>query len=503
MMATEQTSALRELDSCIQRHNQVLRTARGLWEEAQQASQRIGRLVGVALSTGTSWSELGRLLATVDEAGVPAGLRAQSGADCLPTDRKSPGELGQMPERGPVGDPEEAHRVPPQNARADFPPGQPAEELCTRERALQVVRGVSWPSGIEVGTLMRVLAAEGRTVTEPQTRGWLSEWNTQGQVQRVDADRYVHGDLLLDSPTLATGAHAPLLLRRAHQVVAATPEKEMSTRALAAALNENVNIVGGELCSMLREAGIPRPNRGKISARYGGATGPRLPGFTAETLGQAIAVYNGRGASDTQSRRDPSVPVHAPAGEQLRLDASQERLSVAGQEPPKTGRERTLEIVEGAGGSGTTHSTLVRQLDEEKHLVTGSQIRSWLTQWMHEGVIHQLHDGSYVRATTPSAPAGPGSTVPVALVRARDAALEAGGMISSQKLFTVLQHQSPLYRDASHMAGHLVSLLGKVGVQRPDRGQVRIHADQPRVLGFTATTLDQGVSAYKAAATTS
>ncbi|MFI1606974.1 hypothetical protein ACH4YN_33320 [Streptomyces griseofuscus] len=55
-----------------------------------------------------------------------------------------------------------------------------------------------------------------------------------------------------------------------------------------------VNIIGGELCSMLREVGIVRPQRGKVSARYGGTTGPRQPGFTAETLGQAIAAYNQR-----------------------------------------------------------------------------------------------------------------------------------------------------------------------------------------------------------------
>ncbi|MFE9574566.1 hypothetical protein ACFYMW_39685 [Streptomyces sp. NPDC006692] len=176
--------------------------------------------------------------------------------------------------------------MPAQAEPSDCPP-QSAPHV--QDRALQVVRGVSWPSGIEVGTLMRVLASEGHTVTESQTRDWLEVWTVQGHVRRVSPDRYLCSSLLLGSPTLATGDRAPLLLRRAHQVLTATPEREMSTRALAAALQENVNIEGGELCSMLREVGVTRPNRGRVKARYGGTTGPRLPGFTADTLGTAIA----------------------------------------------------------------------------------------------------------------------------------------------------------------------------------------------------------------------
>lgn len=503
-MDTEQTSALRGLESCIEHHNQVLRRARELWAEAEESAQSIGRLVALALSTGTSWAELGRLLATVEEAAVPVGLKTQDGSS-RPCVKEEPSEGRDAP------GPEAADRAGgggpcdlPQAERAGLLPEQSVGEPSVKERALEIVRGVSWPSGIEVGTLTRTLAAEGHTVTERQARGWFEEWRTQGEVQRVEADRYLRSDLLLDSPTLATGDHAPLLLRRAHQIVAAAPTKEMATRELAAALNENVEIVGGELCSMLREAGVPRPNRGRVSAHFGGTAGLRLTGFTAETLGEAIGVYNERGARATRPGIDPRVPEQAASGEQLRLDTAKEGLSSrADQRSQQTGRERALEIVEEAGVGGMTHSALVRQLDEEKHLVTGSQLRAWLTQWSHEGTVRQLHTGSYIRAGHPLTPsAGPDAddTVPLLLLRARDAVRDAGGAMASQTLFTVLQRQAPIHPNASSLAGQLVGLLRKVGVTRPDRGLVRVLDDHPRVLGFTAVTLEQGVGAYKAAA---
>ncbi|MFJ4014406.1 hypothetical protein [Streptomyces sp. NPDC090026] len=285
----EQNSPLKELASCIERHNRTLMEARGLWADAEQASRDIGHLVGRALSTGTSWTELGRLLATVDDSEVPAGLTPLDTEDVAPKGEEV--RAGQESPTGPepIAGGQETTRVPSQGERTEPAPPPVGEEPCPQTRALPTVREVFWPSGITVETLMRVLAAEGHIVTERQTRAWLEEWAASGQLQRVDADRYLRSGLLLESPTLATGDRVPLLLRRAHQIVAASAEKEMSTRALAAALNENVQIVGGELCAMLQQVGVTRPNRGKIRARYGGTTGPRLPGYTAETLGKAIA----------------------------------------------------------------------------------------------------------------------------------------------------------------------------------------------------------------------
>ncbi|MFJ4014528.1 hypothetical protein [Streptomyces sp. NPDC090026] len=152
--------------------------------------------------------------------------------------------------------------------------------------------------------------------------------------------------------------------------------------------------------------------------------------------------------------------------------------------------------------NGMAHGALVRQLGEEEHLVTGSQVRGWLTQWAHAGVLRQLHDGSYIRAGRPTAPREPvnDDAVPSMLLRARDAAREAGGAISSRRLFEVMQRETPVYRDASDLAGQLVALLRKVSVVRPDRGQVRVHPAQPKTTGFTTTTLEQGISAYRATA---
>ncbi|MGI5451510.1 hypothetical protein ACQEVM_38260 [Streptomyces sp. CA-243310] len=501
MMDTEQVSALRGLESCIEHHNQVLRRARELWGEAEEAAQSIGRLVSLALSTGTSWAELGRLLATVDEAAVPAGLKAQDRSS-RPSTTKDPSGDPDAPEPKAAGHVSDGPCAPQTEQADPLPEQATGDEPGIEERALEIVRGVSWPSGIEVGTLRRALAAEGRPVTEGQARGWFDEWSAQGQVQRVDADRYLRSDLLLDSPTLATGDHAPLLLRRAHQILTASPKKEMATRELAAALNENVQIVGGELCSMLREVGVPRPNRGRVTARYGGETGPRLPGFTAETLGEAIAIYNDRGACATRPGSSPRVPEQAASSEQLRMETAKEGpSSAADQGAQQTGRERALEIVEDAGVSGMTHSALIQQLDEEKHLVTGPQLRSWLMQWTRDGTVRQLRDGSYMRAgRTLASSAEDDDTVPLLLLRALDAVRDAGGVMSSKSLFTVLQRQAPIHRDAADLAGQVVGLLRKVETQRPNRGMVRVLADHPRMLGFTAATLEQAVNAYKATA---
>ena len=41
-----------------------------------EASQKIGGLAAAALNTGTSWTELNRLLATMEDAPPPAGLES-------------------------------------------------------------------------------------------------------------------------------------------------------------------------------------------------------------------------------------------------------------------------------------------------------------------------------------------------------------------------------------------------------------------------------------------
>jgi hypothetical protein len=339
---------------------------------------------------------------------------------------------------------------------------------------------------------MRTLAAEGRTITEEQTQGWLNEWSADGEVTLIGPNRYLHAAHTAQSPTLATGEHAPLLLRRAYQLVSGTPQKEMSTRDLAFAMKENVNIIGGELCSMLREVGVIRPQRGKISARYGGTTGPRLPGYTADTLGKAIAVYNQRATA--QQPVNASKSSTSVRGQQIALPAD------ADSSLSRTARERALEIVEEAGVDGINHAALVRQLGQEGHTVVGAQVRSWLTHWTKERVLRQRSDRSYMRAGRPAVSrSSDDAPVPDLLRRAYDIArTHDQEMISSRDLFNILEQQTPVFRDSSDMAGQLVRLLTRVGVTRPNKGLIRISPDQPQVLGFTAATLRQAVMKYNA-----
>ncbi|MFI5938863.1 hypothetical protein ACIBCB_01135 [Streptomyces uncialis] len=84
MEQIERPTPLKELAQRIECHNEALRRARGLWNEAEQASRQIGHLVGLAMAAGTSWAELGRLLATAEEAPVPPGLRLQGAASGRP-----------------------------------------------------------------------------------------------------------------------------------------------------------------------------------------------------------------------------------------------------------------------------------------------------------------------------------------------------------------------------------------------------------------------------------
>ncbi|MCX4451640.1 hypothetical protein OHA46_33665 (plasmid) [Streptomyces sp. NBC_00708] len=276
---------LHELDESVERYNTASRAARELWVEAEQEAQLIGQLTSALLGGGTSAAEVGRALVTVDDScKPPVGLITP-----LLTESGQSGDEERFTSAHETGNSEQEVRLPSQSESARQ---LPAREPCDRTRALSIVRGVRWPSGVTAGTVARALAAEGREITEEEVHGWLKEWIGSGDVASVGHGRYMHTSRNPQSPTLATSEHAPLLLRRAFQVVSGTPLKEMSTRELATALDENVNVIGGELCGMLREVGVTRPHRGKISARYGGTTGQRLPGFKAETLGKAISAYN-------------------------------------------------------------------------------------------------------------------------------------------------------------------------------------------------------------------
>ncbi|MFF1548982.1 hypothetical protein [Streptomyces sp. NPDC058291] len=223
----EQSNPLHELSYCIERHNKASRAARELWAEAEQEGRRIGHLVGALLAEGTPAAEVGRLLVAVDDTHeAPPGLTAvSSGAQDQPESAARPAACEST---SAVKDKNErtTDRVPPQAEHVVRPP---AKESCDRTRALEVVRSVRWPSGLTVGTLMRALAAEGRTITEVQTQSWLQEWSAVGEVILIGTGRYLHSAQAALSPTLATGEHAPLLLRRAFQLVSGAPKKEMAT----------------------------------------------------------------------------------------------------------------------------------------------------------------------------------------------------------------------------------------------------------------------------------
>ncbi|GGZ22239.1 hypothetical protein GCM10010300_77470 [Streptomyces olivaceoviridis] len=183
-----------ELARCVKEHNELSSSARKIWAQAQESGQRVGALVGKALSAGISWRELSGLLAAMDTASPPAGLV-----------RASQSEVAE--------------------STASNPARGVAQQYCA-------------PDDQEV----------------------------------------------------------PVLLARAYAVVAATPEQEMASRDLAVALAHHPNTIGPDLCALLREVGVTRPNRGKIKARYGGWTGSPLPGFTAACLERAIDAYRARAA---------------------------------------------------------------------------------------------------------------------------------------------------------------------------------------------------------------
>ncbi|MFJ1799045.1 hypothetical protein [Streptomyces sp. NPDC088180] len=477
----DEKTTLQELIECIAQYNKASRAAGELWAQAERESHRIGQLAAILLTRGTSAAEVGRLLVAVDDTcTAPPGLLSSGPLDGERLDEEK--SVADSACESNVGV-KAAVRVPAQN--------EPTErqslmrEPCDRTRALDIVRDMRWPSGITVGTVVRALAADGRVITEALVRGWMKEWTDSGDVVSAGPGRYIHSSRTPHSPTLGTSEHAPLLLRRAYQVVSGTPLKELSTRNLAIALDENVNVIGGELCAMLREVGVTRPNRGKISERYEGKTGQRLPGYKAETLGRAIALYNEREARYSQTvSTSRSVP---PPDQQL--DSM----------PTDADRARVLELVSETGIIGIDQAQIVQQLKREARHAAEAHVHDWLHSWLASGILRRLRDGSYMQVSSPSAHAEDrASVVPDLLARAYEVVrAQDHEVIASRSLFAVLQQQGAAFRDSSDMASQLVRLLKQVNVNRPENGYIRPHPGQPRVLGFTASTLRRAVKAYQ------
>ncbi|MFE3864933.1 hypothetical protein ACFXPT_31445 [Streptomyces goshikiensis] len=151
------------------------------------------------------------------------------------------------------------------------------------------------------------MGAEGYTVHSRQVRGWLEEWRKK-QVIRVErGGRYRPTDGQSLPLAMAASKAAPLLLRRAYLIVAAADGGEMSARDLTSALSKragtedgggvSARALGVKLCAQLRRVGVVRPNGGRIQAHYRGGV---QVGYTAETLGRAIAAYNALEAGASQ-----------------------------------------------------------------------------------------------------------------------------------------------------------------------------------------------------------
>ncbi|MFC8706669.1 hypothetical protein ACFUIV_31410 [Streptomyces anulatus] len=158
---------------------------RELWAQAEQEGRRIGQLAGLLLAGGLPAVDVGRLLVAVDDiSAAPDGLAS---ASITPSQALASATSASHSTSG--GEPESrADHAPPQAGRSARSP----EEPCDQTRALDIVRGVRWASGITVGTLTRVLADEGRTITEEQAQSWLTKWSADGEVTLIGADRYLH-----------------------------------------------------------------------------------------------------------------------------------------------------------------------------------------------------------------------------------------------------------------------------------------------------------------------
>jgi hypothetical protein len=149
--------------------------------------------------------------------------------------------------------------------------------------------GVSWT---ELGTLLSGIedAPPPAPLFAGVPSGAAPDAEKNGCGERTDARTLV--------PTQSPGAGSrvvagelvpegiPVLLFQAHAVVSASTDQEMASRDLAAVLGRHPNTIGPDLCALLREVGVDRPNDGKIRARYSG-NGKRLPGFTAACLQQS------------------------------------------------------------------------------------------------------------------------------------------------------------------------------------------------------------------------
>ncbi|MFI1869510.1 hypothetical protein [Streptomyces jumonjinensis] len=171
------------------------------------------------------------------------------------------------------------------------------------------------------------------------------------------------------------------------------------------------------------------------------------------------------------------------------LPAQQAAEPFCGQVPlgealAQTARERALEIVRDTRiTAGIASTALVRQLELEKHAVYGRQVCGWLGEWAKARLVRQLHDGSYIRAGTPCAPATAG--IPEPLGSAHAAAVGAGGVIATQDLPTALWAEYP-HPNPSALGQQLVALLRDVGITRPNQGKIPSRNDGATVLGFTA-----------------
>ncbi|MFE3144303.1 hypothetical protein [Streptomyces scopuliridis] len=301
-MGGDEQGVLKYLDDVIQRRDHAVAQAYELRAEAhRQFARQLGDLVEAVVTANVPVPPRaaerilhamrheteapaeavvsvtpGHTALSVEEARCPEGdVRSQANASLQPT----------LP------------ALPTQAAR---PAAPQAAAVTARTRALEIVRETDITTGINVDTLMRRLGAENHAVYGRQVRNWLSEWVTERKIRRLRDGFYIRAGVPADqftTPTLATSMSAPLLLRRAYQIVVATPDGEMSSRDLAAALgSSDSGLFGAQLCAQMRAVGVTRLNKGKIRARLKGAV---QIGYTAETLGRAIAAYN---KAETESR---------------------------------------------------------------------------------------------------------------------------------------------------------------------------------------------------------
>lgn len=165
--------------------------------------------------------------------------------------------------------------------------------------------GISWT---ELGTLLSGIddapPPVGLVTGDPSGAASAAEQSVCDE--RADEKPHVPAQSAGASPRVPAGElvpnGTPALLFQAYSVVAASRDQEMATRDLAAALGRNANTIGPDLCALLREVGVDRPDGGKIKARYAG-NGKRLPGFTAACLQRALEAYAARASGS------PAVPA--------------------------------------------------------------------------------------------------------------------------------------------------------------------------------------------------